>query len=157
MVWKGGKMQDYQWSMNKLQKAGCFIGVWGICVLQSGLFVWASLHKFLNPEAFAELISKNVELYPWLAGSAAIWLPCFELSLSLALLVPKAQKAALIISTILLAFFSVIIVSHLVRGLAVPCRCFSNQDEPASWWNVARNLTLISFAVGALFLKNIQA
>lgn len=152
-VWRAGKTRNYLWSMSKLQKHICDTGIWCVCLFLAGIFVASSLHKFQDPLAFAGLISKNVELPQGVVGFMAIWLPCFELSLAIALLIPKAQRAALVLAVAVLVFFTAIISLNLLKGLKVPCGCFSNQNEPATWWNVARNLLFISLAMFAAFLK----
>jgi len=122
-------------------------------MLLAALFGFASLHKIVDPVPFAGLIAKNDYVPFPLIGPLSIWLPCFEIALALGLLLPKAQKAALILAAFLLAFFAAIIALNLLRGLEVPCGCFSNQDQPATWWSVARNLLLILLAAMAVFLK----
>jgi uncharacterized membrane protein YphA (DoxX/SURF4 family) len=76
--------------MSKLQTRICDIGIWCVCLLLAGIFVVSSLHKFQDPLAFVGLISKNVGLPQRVVGCLAIWLPCFELSLAIALLISKA-------------------------------------------------------------------
>ena len=126
---------------------------WGVCILLAAIFGFASLHKIVDPGPFAGLIAKNDYVPSPLIGPVSIWLPCFEMALALGLLLPKAQKAALILAAYLLAFFAAIISLNLLRGLEVPCGCFSNQNQPATWWSVARNLFLIFLATMAVFLK----
>ena len=152
-VSRAGRRQDNQSSMNKLKKRICDTGVSCICLFLAVLFFWSSLHKFSDPEAFARLISKNVDLHRGFVGWISLWLPCFEIALAMALLISKAQRAALVLAASLLAFFALLISVNLLRGLEVPCGCFSNKGEPATWWNVLRNLLLFSLAIGALFLK----
>jgi hypothetical protein len=126
---------------------------WGVCILLASLFGFASLHKIVDPVPFAGLIAKNDYVPSPLIGPLSIWLPCFEIALALCLLLPKVQKAALILAAFLLAFFAAIIALNLLRGLEVPCGCFSNQNQPATWWSVGRNLFLIFLATMAVFLK----
>ena len=152
-VSRAGKTRNYLWSMSKLQKRLCDTGIWCVCLLLAGIFVVSSLHKFQDPSAFAGLISKNVDLPQHFVGFMAIGLPCFELSLAIVLLISKAQRAALVLAVAALVFFSAIISLNLLKGLEVPCGCFSNQNEPATWWSVARNLLFIALAMFAAFLK----
>jgi hypothetical protein len=127
---------------------------WLVCALLAAMFFLAAIHKFAEPVAFAELIGKNFQLPPFVVGGLAIWLPCLEVVLGAALLLPKAQRAALVFAACLLAVFAAIITLNLLRGLQVPCGCFSNNNEPATWWNVARNLFLILLAWHALLCNS---
>ena len=137
-------------------KSGWLTNVWVDLVLRfllGGLFVLASIHKIMDPAAFAKIVY-GYDLFPAAAiNLIAILLPFIELTAGTALLAgiyPRA--AAAILSTLLLAFILIIGI-NVLRGHVFDCGCFST-GEARFWanspgWMLVRNgfLLLMGWSV----------
>ncbi|MCX7878827.1 MAG: DoxX family membrane protein [Ignavibacteria bacterium] len=113
------------------------------------IFIYASLDKIANPEAFAGII-KNYRLLPiQLVNPLAIFLPWLELFTGFLLIVNKWVKASLLIYSTLLIIFVIALSQALVRGLDISCGCFSVQSSSASdiWMRIVEDLILLFVSV----------
>lgn len=97
--------------------------------LIGGVFVYASVHKILDPENFAKIIY-GYYLFPGFSiNLIAILLPFIELFAGLALVLGiYPRSAALTINGMLLAFIFAI-AFNLARGHQFDCGCFSFGDR----------------------------
>ncbi len=89
------------------------------------IFIYASVDKLLNPLAFGVAVYNYKILPGGFINLVAITLPWLELICGILLiagLFPRA--AALIVSVLLLIFFSALSTS-LYRGIDISCGCFS--------------------------------
>jgi hypothetical protein len=125
-----------------------------LCAIAVGLiFIWASVHKLMNPADFALSIFRYHIVPHTLINPAALVLPWLELLCGIcAVGVPKMRKPALLILLALLIVFTGAIVINLLRGTTLACGCFtvSPLARPLSWMNVLRNLGIITLATIAL-------
>lgn len=116
-------------------------------VLTGLLFAAAGVAKIGDPKAFAEQVH-NFRLLPVaLENLAAMTLPWIEVVAALALLFGVRARAAAVLSTGLLAAFTLAVLSALARGLDIECGCFGTQDAThVGWVKVGQNLAMLALA-----------
>lgn len=126
---------------------------WSARLVLAGLFLWAGIHKAMEPELFLQDI-ESYELLPYRwAWLTSIWLPFLEITAAAALLFGRrwAQAGAAVIGGLLLIFLGAII-SAWARGLSLSCGCFGVSDEPANYpWLVTRDVLMLGL-VGVVLL-----
>lgn len=117
--------------------------------LIGGLFIYAGVGKIIAPFEFAVAIS-NYDLVPIrIIGIIAVTLPWIEVFAGLGLLLGVRIKAcSLIISSLLVVFISLIIVTYL-RGLDIECGCFSGIERRIGLLVIIEDLLMF---MGALFI-----
>lgn len=97
------------------------------------VFVYACIHKILEPSAFAKIIYGYQLLPGYLINVTAIILPYVELYAGACLILGIRPRSAAIVVNGMLAVFIVAITINLVRGHAFDCGCFSiHKDGYAS-------------------------
>jgi len=124
---------------------------WGGAALLCLVFLAASIHKVTDPDGFSKIIAGYNVVPSVFVGWVALLLPWVEINIALAILIPKARKAALVMGVGLLLAFATLTAWNLLQGNMVPCGCFSNEGGPATWWSVARNMMLASIATLAIY------
>lgn len=112
-----------------------------------GMFVYASLHKIIDPAAFAKSIY-NYQILPDQAiNLAALILPWLELCLGLALISGRGALGAAAWCHGLLWVFFLALVYNQVRGLNIHCGCFTNAtlsaEAPPMLWYFVRDTSLL--------------
>jgi uncharacterized membrane protein YphA (DoxX/SURF4 family) len=108
---------------------------------------WAALAKIGDPVVFAGQIH-NFRILP-LSGEnlVAMVLPWIELTAALALLLGIRARAGAVLTTVLLAVFTVAVISALARGLNVECGCFGTSGgSRVGMAKVLQNLVLLGVA-----------
>jgi hypothetical protein len=113
------------------------------------VFVASAMGKVRNPRAF----SSALESYGWIPAAVRSVLipavPAIELVLVAGLVFPATRVFAAWSAAAVLLAFAAVLVRALVEGRKADCGCFgSSQDEPVSWFSVARNALLIALATG---------
>lgn len=111
------------------------------------IFIYASLDKIANPEAFAKII-ENYRILPiQLVNPLAIYLPWVELLIGLFLIIDKWLKPSLLIYNILLIIFIITLSQALIRGLDIACGCFSVKPSSTSdiWLRIIEDFILLFF------------
>ena len=113
------------------------------------VFVYASIHKIIDPGSFARIIY-GYGLFPaWSINLTAIILPYVELTAGLCLIVGIVPRSAAVLVEILLLAFIVAIVVNLARGHEFDCGCFSFQaDSNATAGKELLIRDMLWFAVG---------
>ena len=101
-------------------------------VIIGGLFIWASLDKIINPEAFARVIHNYRILPPYAINIVAIVIPWLELIAGVALLIGFKYKGANILIFAMLTVFAIALISAYSRGLNINCGCFSTSATAKS-------------------------
>lgn len=97
--------------------------------LLGSVFVYASVHKILDPENFAKIIYGYYLFPDFSINLIAITLPFVELFSGLALILGiYPRSAALVINGMLLAFIFAL-AFNLARGHQFDCGCFSFGDR----------------------------
>ena len=123
-----------------------------ICrLIVGGLFVFASLHKILDPEGFA-LAVYNYRLLPddW-TNVMAIAMPWIELIAGIAVIFGIGTRGAALILASLLAVFSLALGINLLRGLDIACGCFRSEGERITGLYLLWDLSRFVIAIQILF------
>lgn len=96
------------------------------------VFIYASLDKIFNPQAFADIVM-NYQLLPGtLITPVAIYLPWIELICGMAIVLNIFSKGAVLIVSGLLTLFMAALLYNLIMGLDVACGCFSTSSAPSN-------------------------
>ena len=117
------------------------------------VFLAAGLLKAWDPPGFALAVARLQILPTSLVGAAAIVLPWLEMAAGAALLAgPAWRGAGRAIVVALLALFSAVLASALVRGVSASCGCFGVDGGFFARIDVglARNLLLLALLAPAL-------
>ncbi len=110
-----------------------------------GVFIYASIDKILNPEAFAAILS-NYELLPdFFIYAPALFLPWIELVAGSFLIAGIYVRGSSVILNGLLVLFITAIMINLVRGISFDCGCFSTLAGTGSnvYYLLIRDLLLL--------------
>jgi uncharacterized membrane protein YphA (DoxX/SURF4 family) len=118
--------------------------------------------KLRDPAGFAQEIA-NYQLAPELAPYVAAALPVTELLIALGLLLPLPRqlvawrRAAGLAAGVVLAAFTVAVVSVVGRGINIDCGCFGAGSGPVSGLTVLRNLSLLALAGAVTWIPSARA
>ncbi len=112
--------------------------------LLGGMFIYAGVVKFISPQSFADSIATFRLLPPQGINLLALWLPVFEMTLAVSLVVNLAKKSALLGILLMTAVFAFALASAVARGLPVDCGCFGGHGPSVSqnWVSLGRDLLL---------------
>jgi uncharacterized membrane protein YphA (DoxX/SURF4 family) len=115
------------------------------------LFIIAGALKVGHPADLAAAITAyRLGLPPTVVAAMALALPLFEMLLGIYLITGLLLPVTSTIALVMLALFTAIVASAVIRGLSAPCGCFGPGDNaPATWLTVVRDL---SFLLPALYL-----
>jgi len=118
-------------------------------IILGAIFVYASLDKIANPQAFADIINNYRVLPVQLVNPLAIFLPWLEFITGLFLISGKWVKGSLLIYSTLLVIFIIALSQALIRGLDISCGCFSVQPTTTSnvWLRIIEDLIMLFFSV----------
>jgi putative oxidoreductase len=94
-------------------------------LLIGGLFVYASLHKIVDPAAFAQAIRNYQMIPPEWTNFAALILPWIELIAGGLLVLGILTRPSALIITSLMAVFLVALFYAYATGLDIDCGCFT--------------------------------
>lgn len=124
-------------------------------VLLAGVFAWAAIPKLLDPAEFALAIQNYRAVPDEIVGHLAVLLPVFELVIALGLLVPRYQRGAALLATLMLLVFAAAMGQARWRGIDLSCGCFGAALEAkVSWLTVARTFGLGLLAALLLFVAS---
>lgn len=123
-----------------------------IAVACSLLLLLSAWHKVAARDRFIAALGDYRLLPGFLLRPAAMLIPVIEASLGVAWLTGYGIGAVAILTAALLALYACAIAINLWRGrVHISCGCgfggASGEDQPLSWWLVARNLLLGALAV----------
>ena len=90
-----------------------------------GTFVYASLHKIVDPAGFAKIIYGYYLFPDYSINLIAIITPFLELFSGLALILAIYLRSAATMISSMLLFFIVILSINIARGHEFDCGCFS--------------------------------
>ncbi|HID05722.1 MAG TPA: DoxX family membrane protein [Armatimonadetes bacterium] len=132
--------------------------LWGVAclLLRLGLgtvFIIASMDKILDPRTFVSVVLNYRILPPALVPFFAIVLPWLEFFTGMLLILGYAvESAAIVVSTLLVAFLIGIIV-NLARGVQMACGCFGILEGGSiiGWHTVIRDLALLAMGIVLVF------
>lgn len=94
-----------------------------------GLFIYASVHKVLNPADFAVSV-RNYTILPleW-TNLVAVTLPWVELGAGIFLILGVFTKPSALLATGMLAVFLAALIYVYSIGLDIDCGCFSSSTQ----------------------------
>lgn len=127
--------------------------VHGVCrSILAAVFLIAGLSKLRNPYAFLVAVYQFELLTAEQARFVATFLPFLEIALGGCLILGLFTRAASVVATVLLAAFTGILASVVVRGIKTACGCFG-ELEPADigWTTVARSVALTVLGVLTIY------
>jgi putative oxidoreductase len=108
-----------------------------------GVFVYASIHKILDPGSFALDIATYQMLPLYLINLMAIIMPWMELVAGVMIIIGWRTRGAALLLAGMMAVFLVAIIAALGRGLDMSCGCFASQsveEDPISIATVFRDI-----------------
>jgi uncharacterized membrane protein YphA (DoxX/SURF4 family) len=117
-------------------------------VILGFVFVYASIHKIVDPESFAKSI-ENYRILPFFSVNVvAIIVPWVELIVGLFLIFGIFIKASSYIAVLLMGFFSILVLVTIIRGIDITCGCFSSSiSTPIGWQKFIENIILFMFSL----------
>ncbi len=119
------------------------------------IFVYASMHKIVNPAEFAKIIYGYKLLPPELINLIAITLPFIELTCGIALITGLWSRSTAIILNGMLLMFIVAISINLIRGLEFDCGCFSlNKAKQSPAGLLVRDILWFLIGLIVIFYKS---
>ncbi|MCK9273566.1 MAG: hypothetical protein M0P57_00570 [Syntrophales bacterium] len=132
----------------------------GIDILLGALFLYASIHKIIDPESFAVAIY-NYRILPFgLINIAAVILPWLELAIGLCLFFRVWYFGAVLLADLLLSVFFLALLISSIRGIDIQCGCFSTSNEVtlagSMLWYLIRDGLLLFLGI-YLFIKTFAA
>jgi len=98
-------------------------------IILAFVFIYASIDKIINPQAFAQAVFNHQVLPEILINRISIVLPWMELILGICLLFNVWMNGASALTAVLMFIFMSTITFNLLRGLDVGCGCFSTNGE----------------------------
>ncbi len=132
--------------MNNILNNGWLVFIFRLIV--GAVFIYASLDKIMNPEAFAKGVHNYKILPPSLINIAALFLPWLELLTGAALILGTKVEGASLIISVLLVVFLVAVTSTLIRGISIDCGCFtsSSAGRKTGWGLLVQDGVLLLLA-----------
>lgn len=113
------------------------------------LFITAGVLKVGHAADLASAITAyRLGLPPTVVAALALALPPFEILLGIYLITGLLLTVSSTVALVMLALFTVIVTSAVVRGLSAPCGCFGPGDNaPATWLTIVRDLCFLLPAI----------
>jgi len=133
--------------LNRSRRAG--LGSMLRTVLRVGLgcmFLVAAYPKFSDPSGFANLVAQYQLLPAFAVDLFSIWLPAFEITVGLGLILTLWEREFAFLLGVLLVMFIVALGQALLRNLGIACGCFDIEgatDAGESWFSLIRDVVLL--------------
>ena len=100
-----------------------------ICAITlSFLFLYSGVQKMNDLNAFYESVLSFQIVHGFTAKATVYIIPPLEIICAIGLLIPSLKKGASLILSLLLIFFTLLIVDAWMRGIDVDCGCFGTSD-----------------------------
>lgn len=127
-----------------------FSAAWWCASVVGVVFVFAGVQKiFAGPDWLVQARKLGAPIW---AIPSVRWV---ELVLGCLLVADLATTAVRLSALALLIAFTALLVARLREGVRPPCSCFGSRSaKPISWWNVTRNVGLMSLICFALFVNS---
>ena len=119
-----------------------------------GLFIYAGAVKVADPLGFAQDIRNYRLVGPTLSFVVAIVLPWLEILAGACLVVGIWKRGAALVITVLLAFFIVLTLVTMARGLDVDCGCFGSLSRKSGWGVVLEDLGMLALGLWLLLERS---
>jgi uncharacterized membrane protein YphA (DoxX/SURF4 family) len=122
-------------------------------IVLGGLFLFSSVGKIADPNAFAAIVT-NYQLLPQpLVMATAVIFPWVEVLCGVALLCGRFDKGAALLVCLMMLAFTGIGLYNAHRGLNIACGCFSlSATEPSNVAvNTLRNLLILAAGAWVFF------
>jgi putative oxidoreductase len=113
-------------------------------ILFGGIFVFSGIMKLIDINSFAIALGKFKILNPLLVDYFTYSIPAFELLIGIFLILNIKTGLFTQIATLLLSFFTSIIIAKIFEGEEISCGCFGNLTKGnIDYTTVLRNIILI--------------
>jgi putative oxidoreductase len=119
-----------------------------------GLFVYASIHKIMNPVEFAVSIRNYLIVPPSWSNVIAIALPWIEMGAGIFLVLGIQTRPSALLTTGMLAVFLGAIAYAYSIGLDIDCGCFtsgSGSTGRVGIYHLVRDTTLVLVSLSIMF------
>lgn len=127
------------------------IGIETISLLFILLFMYAALVKLMDQQKFAVQLGQSPMLTRW-ANIIASTIPALEIVISVLLIFPRTQKAALYSALNLMVMFTAYIIIIINFSPQVPCSCGGVLERLGWTDHLAFNSFFIVLAIVAILL-----
>jgi len=116
-----------------------------IRLIIGAFFIYASIDKIYNPDAFAKIIHNYRILPPELINISAIILPWVEFIAGISLIIGFKYRGANILISGMLIVFIIALTASLIRGLNINCGCFSTSATAKSdlLWRIIEDVMML--------------
>ena len=115
-------------------------------ILLGSIFIYTGLIHLTDVEGFARAVTAYDILPLWTVNIFTIILTWTEILAGLSIVTGVFLRVGSLVTTLLLASFTLAISISLYRGLDISCGCFSTSPEGAkiSWMDLVRDLALLA-------------
>ncbi|WP_372681611.1 MauE/DoxX family redox-associated membrane protein [Desulfosarcina sp.] len=122
------------------------------------IFLFSCAGKIADPGAFAAIVTNYQLFSPPLVSATAVIFPWIEAVCGLALVFGRLEKGAALLISLMMVFFTGLILYNGYRGLNIACGCFSlAANEPSNIAvNTLRNMVILAAGAWVLFFSRHQ-
>jgi hypothetical protein len=123
-----------------------------------GMFIYTGIIHLMDPVGLARAIT-NYQLLPFFSINIfAVILPFIELLAGTAILLNRFERGGSLITSLMLATFTVALAVSLIRGLDISCGCFSTSPdaEKISWLYMIRDIILLAVSAAIFIYPGIR-
>jgi uncharacterized membrane protein YphA (DoxX/SURF4 family) len=113
----------------------------------AGIFGLAAYSKFSDPFSFGQQIMSYDLRLPYSLVDSLVWMvPTLEVGIAIALLLGIYTRISAAVASLLLAFFTALVLSAMWRGLDIDCGCFG-VPQKVGWPKIVENLAIFAVAL----------
>lgn len=123
-----------------------------LIVILAIVFVYASIHKILEPSVFASQVAKFEILPLALISPFAYTLPILELLSGLAIFYKRTRFSALLLQFFMMLSFLIALSIALWTGKEINCGCF-NAEQAVSLSKLLLDTILLCIIMGLLYFE----
>jgi uncharacterized membrane protein YphA (DoxX/SURF4 family) len=116
-------------------------------MILSGIFAFAAYSKFKDPFAFGQQILSYDLGLPYGMIDTLVWaVPVAEVALAVFLILGIYTRIHASIASLLIAFFTALVLSAMWRGLDIDCGCFG-VPQKVGWPKIGENLAILAISL----------